>query len=98
MTSTQHVAVEEEKVIKKKLLIQTITVCATLTSEHQEFRDIAAGLENGDELEAMLLSGGVTNYSYKVHLKDNQNVVVLSSHTSMLFGTPTRANTTTLKE
>ena len=51
MTSTQQekMAVEEDKVIKKALLIQTVTVYATQTSEHEELRDIAAGLENGDD-------------------------------------------------
>ena len=67
-----------DKNVKKTLLIETITKEST-TSEHEILQQInkAIGGEGGT-LEAIVLSGGYTNYSYKVYVKEQPKLCVFA--------------------
>ena len=67
-----------DKNVKKTLLIETITKECT-TSEHEILQQInnAIGGE-GSTLEAIVLSGGYTNYSYKVYVKEQPKLCVFA--------------------
>jgi hypothetical protein len=72
--STQEVdsviSLQQEKIAKKELAKKIIK--AKCSEEHLEFEDLkvfGAALKDGDELVIQLLSGGETNFSYKVHLQ-----------------------------
>lgn len=53
------------------LVVETITSHVTdLSGQHEQFRAIQSALDGGDELVAKVISGGCTNFSYKVDLRD----------------------------
>jgi hypothetical protein len=71
--------VEEDKEAKKTLLIATVSnKHCTKTANFRELRAIASALGQGDTLQASLLSGGVTNYSYKVYLRENPELALFA--------------------
>jgi len=47
--------------------------CSRLANDFQCFRQIRDGLERGASLQVMPLTGGLTNYSYKVCMEHNSN-------------------------
>jgi len=60
----------QDKHIKKTLLIDTITKeCAS--SSHNILQKINEAIGAGETLEATVLSGGYTNYSYKVYVDND---------------------------
>ena len=78
-----HEYVEKDKIIKKKLVIDAVATHAKdLSSQNQVLADISSALEqkgdDGDELRAKIISGGYTNYSYKVYLRDRPDVAVFA--------------------
>lgn len=72
--------VEKDKIIKKKLVIDTVAAYAKdLSSQNQVLADISHALEQkDDELQAKIISGGYTNYSYKLYLRDRPDVAVFA--------------------
>ena len=66
-----------DKETKKTLLIETIRKECT-TSEHEILQQINTALNNGSTLEAVVLSGGYTNYSYKVFIVDKPELCVFA--------------------
>jgi len=67
-------AVADEEVAKMNLVTQTIsTNCAS--SSHEILQKINTVVnesnDDGSKLVATILSGGITNYSYKVHVDKN---------------------------
>ena len=66
-----------DKNVKKTLLIETITKEST-TSDHEILQQINTALNNGSRLEAVVLSGGYTNYSYKVYVKEQPKLCVFA--------------------
>ena len=72
--------VEKDKIIKKKLVIDTVAAYAKdLSSQNKVLADISHALEQkGDELQANIISGGYTNYSYKLYLRDRPDVAVFA--------------------
>jgi hypothetical protein len=67
-------AIEEDKEAKKQLVIDFIKPKCTADSPFQDLRDIGVALEDeGDDLKLKILSGGISNYSYKVSTTTKQN-------------------------
>ena len=62
-------AADEDKRIKKILLIDTITK-ECKSSNNKILQQINNAINKGSKLEATILSGGYTNYSYKVYITD----------------------------
>ena len=60
---------DEDKRIKKVLLIDTITK-ECKSSDNKILQQINKAINQGSKLEATILSGGYTNYSYKVYISD----------------------------
>jgi hypothetical protein len=60
---------EEDREVKKRLMFGFIESHANETSEFEDLREIGSALKAGDKLDAIILSGGKTNYSYKVFLE-----------------------------
>ena len=71
----------EDKLMKKTLLIDIITKeCAS--SSHDILKKIYAAVfssnNDGSKLEATILSGGYTNYSYKVYVDKHPNICIFA--------------------
>eukprot|EP01083_Nonionella_stella_P292760 995794_1 len=67
----------KDKRMKKTLLIETITTeCASST--HDILQRIHAAIGEGFKLEATVLSGGYTNYSYKVYVDKQPELCVFA--------------------
>ena len=74
----------EDKHIKKSLLIETITKECT-TSSHTTLQQIHSALSKGHKLEATVLSGGYTNYSYKVYVTEHEPELCVFAKLSFEF-------------
>lgn len=61
--------VEQDKELKKKLLLEVVESFCDESSDYEDFRSIRAALDGGGVLNAEVISGGLTNYSYKVFLQ-----------------------------
>jgi len=67
----------EDKLLKKKLLLSTIAnECKS--SSHTVLQQINNAINNGGKLDATVLSGGYTNYSYKVFIVDKPELCVFA--------------------
>lgn len=66
-----------DKEAKKTLLIETIAKEST-TSEQPILQQINKAIGEGGTLEAIVLSGGYTNYSYKVYVKEQPELCVFA--------------------
>ena len=55
---------------KLQIVLQHVKENCKLDSEHSDVRYICEALHNGDTLEAKVISGGYTNYSYQLFLKN----------------------------
>ena len=61
------------------VVVETITSHVTdLSDQFEQFRTIRSALESGDELIAKVISGGCTNFSYKVSLRDDPAVALFA--------------------
>jgi hypothetical protein len=63
-------AVATDREIKKQLVVDTISSHCS-DSPFEDLRLIGEALQGGDVLVAQTLSGGWTNFSYRVYLKGN---------------------------
>lgn len=61
--------------------------CHERSAEHDDLRAISEGLSEGRELAVTVLTGGLCNYSYKVHFKDEAEGDV-ALFAKQCFGTP----------
>lgn len=71
----------DDKQIKLQLVLDEVTrlCCQSDQSEHETLRTIQSQLEQGlDQLQGQCLSGGNTNYSYKLYLERNPTVAVFA--------------------
>ena len=60
---------ERDKIQKQSLVLSTLTSAFTTSSQHIDIQTIATALESGKyKLGIENLSGGYTNYTYKVFL------------------------------
>lgn len=60
---------ERDKIQKQSLVLSTLTSAFTTSSPHTDIQTIATALESGKyKLSIENLSGGYTNYTYKVFL------------------------------
>ena len=64
---------DADKELKKRLVLETIQSHCTKDSEFQDFRTIANSLEDGDNLDIKIISGGLTNFSYKIFLHSDES-------------------------
>ena len=62
------------------LVVDTITLHITgLSEQFDQFRSIRSAIENdGDHLTAKVISGGCTNFSYKVSLQNQPDVALFA--------------------
>jgi len=72
--------ITEDKRVKMELLLETITKkCAS--SSHpilQKINHVTGSPDGGSKLRATVLSGGYTNYSYKVFVDDHPELIVFA--------------------
>ena len=66
---------EQERPSDPKELLALVTETikshvADLSGQYEQFGTIQAALDGGDDLFAKVISGGCTNFSYKVDLRD----------------------------
>ena len=61
-----QVLAENDKEQKKKVVVEAISSHCNNSSQFKDLRLIGDALECGDKLEAEVLTGGLTNFSYKV--------------------------------
>jgi len=73
--TVSQVTLEQDKAIKKNAVRNAILQHATPDSRVSEFRMIYHAMqEAGSTLELEVLSGGNTNYSYKVYVSNKPNI------------------------
>ena len=78
--NTPATDINDDELAKKNLVIQTILSKAN-SSPHKILQDIHEVINvsnEGSKLVATILSGGVTNYSYKVHVDTNPQLAVFA--------------------
>jgi thiamine kinase-like enzyme len=63
---------------KKELVIKALADASSETSEFGDIRKIATALKAGDKLTAKAISGGKTNYSYKICLEGSPAIAVFA--------------------
>ena len=63
----------KDKEVKKEILIDLVASYCNENSEFEDFRAIGKAIKVDDKLTAKVVSGGVTNYSYKVFLEGDPN-------------------------
>ena len=69
----------EDKRLKQILLIDTITTkCASSHEILQQFNHAINVADDGSKLEAKVLSGGYTNFSYKVYVDKHPELCVFA--------------------
>jgi hypothetical protein len=73
MTSNNEVAKRDTESMKILVAELISSHCHDL-SEFQDFRKIGQALQAGAQLQLDILSGGYTNYSYRVFLDDSSSV------------------------
>lgn len=54
----------------------------------EDINDFVKGLEAGREMELIILTGGLCNFSYKLHFKDSDKDDDVSMFVKLTFGTP----------
>jgi len=64
-------AIDQEE--KLQFLIQRLESYCNDESEHEDLRKLGKAIRNGDKLTGTILSGGYTNYSYKIHLDNSHD-------------------------
>jgi len=67
----QQKAKDQEE--KLQVLISFLKDYCNDQSEHEDLRKFGEALRNGASLAGKILSGGYTNYSYKIHIDDSDN-------------------------
>lgn len=85
--SLSEETVEPTRSIKKQRVVETVLKRCTSDSETEVLRKIWSAVQSGDELEALALTGGYTNYGYKVFLRQSPSTSVFAkvSYPSPLF-------------
>lgn len=61
---------------KLKILVERLEGYCNEDSKHRDLRKIGKAIQNGAKLTGTVISGGYTNYSYKIHLEDDKNLAV----------------------
>jgi hypothetical protein len=74
MTANKDAAIEKDREEKKSLVVKAISAHCNDSSKFQDLRNIGQALQDGDELQLNILSGGYTNFSYRAFLKKNPSI------------------------
>ncbi|KAL3938611.1 MAG: hypothetical protein SGARI_001677 [Bacillariaceae sp.] len=69
---------ESDRKAKLEILIQHLEPLCNDDAEHEQLRKIGKALRYGDKLTGKALSGGYTNFSYKVFLESDPSVAVFA--------------------
>lgn len=69
-------AIELDREAKKQVAIDTVAANCHVDSEIEIFRRLAGALNEGHKLEAAIVAGGYTNFSYKVHVVGQKDTAV----------------------
>lgn len=64
--------VEQDRELKKHLVLDLVEARCNEASKFQDFRVVGEAIKAGDKLHATVISGGATNYSYKVFLEKGE--------------------------
>ncbi|EJK62720.1 hypothetical protein THAOC_16656, partial [Thalassiosira oceanica] len=67
----------EDKLLKKKILLDTI-LDKLRGSNDEVLKQLSQAIDSGDNLNADVLSGGYTNYSYKVYVEGNPDLCIFA--------------------
>lgn len=73
MTTEDREQIDIDREVKKRLVLETIEKNCTEDSEFEDLRTIASALKQGDTLDIKIISGGFTNFSYKVYLRSDES-------------------------
>ena len=70
----------EDKLLKKKILLDTIRdkIRGSADDGHEVMKQLRQAIDSGDNLNADILSGGYTNYSYKVYVEGNPDLCIFA--------------------
>lgn len=69
----------EDKLLKKKILLDTILDKLPGSNDgHEVLKQLSQAIDSGDNLNADVLSGGYTNYSYKVYVEGNPDLCIFA--------------------
>jgi len=70
---------EEDKKLKKKILLDTILDKLRGSNDgHEVLKQLRQAVDSGENLNADVLSGGYTNYSYKVYVEGNPDLCIFA--------------------
>ena len=64
-------ALLKEREEKKQVVIDMLTAKCQEPSDFEDIQEFGKALKGGDALDLKILSGGVTNFTYKVSLKSD---------------------------
>jgi 5-methylthioribose kinase len=68
------VAMEKNKEDKKKVVLEHIAAkCKDPSTPFPAMKEIGAALNNGDELKAQILTGGLANFSYMIYTQSQED-------------------------
>ena len=74
MTVQNKQAIENDRELMKQLVIEAILPLCDDSSQFEDLRVIGKALQAGDELQVDILSGGATNFSYRLFLAKNPDM------------------------
>jgi thiamine kinase-like enzyme len=78
MAFLQEMTLQQEQESKRQLVLSAIQSLSREDSEFAELAALGAALKRGDSMNCKVLSGGKTNYSYQVHLKQDPSKKVFA--------------------
>jgi len=73
LTAEQQ-AIENDKENKKKVVIEIITEHCNDSSQFEDLKLIGEALQAGDKLDINILTGGLTNFSYRISLEQRPEI------------------------
>jgi len=67
-------ALENDREVKKKIVAEVISVHSNDSSQFEDLRKIGQALQAGDKLLIDIITGGVTNFSYRISLEQRPEI------------------------
>jgi hypothetical protein len=75
--ASSNKALETDKEIKKELVLDVVKSYCNESSEYETLRAIGNAIQAGKTLNIKVISGGLTNYSYKLFLEDGSSSIAI---------------------
>jgi len=73
LTAEQQ-AIENDKEQKKQIVMEVVSTHCNDSSEFDELKLIGEAMQAGDKLDISILTGGVTNFSYRIFLEQRPEI------------------------